>query len=97
VGGNRFAAGHATSKEEFERIPIASERNSLELGRRGSPELVTVMSETLSARPALLQRTVVMVAAVIAGLFAGGAVVLWAHYGAAVFYEIILAGLNACF
>ena len=22
---------------------------------------------------------------------------LWAHYGTAVFYEIIVAGLNACF
>jgi len=35
------------------------------------------------------------IAAVVAVLLAGTAV-LWAHYGTAVFYEMIVAGLAAC-
>jgi len=30
-------------------------------------------------------------------LLIAGTVVLWAHYGTAVFYETILAGIAACF
>jgi hypothetical protein len=37
----------------------------------------------------------VAIAAVVALLLAGTAV-LWAHYGTAVFYEMIVAGLAAC-
>jgi hypothetical protein len=37
----------------------------------------------------------VAIAAVVAVLLAGTAV-LWAHYGTAVFYEMIVAGLAAC-
>jgi predicted secreted protein len=55
------------------------------------------MSETTSESSATVQRKVVTVAAVFAGLIVVAAVALWAHYGAAVFYEVILAGLNACF
>jgi hypothetical protein len=32
-----------------------------------------------------------------AGALAAGTAALWFHYGTAVFYETILAGLNACF
>jgi hypothetical protein len=41
--------------------------------------------------------------AVLIGLAAGAAVLatataaLWAHYGTAVFHEMILAGINTCF
>jgi len=38
-----------------------------------------------------------MLAAGLAGLLLAAAVVLWAHYGSAVFYEMILAGIAACF
>ena len=31
------------------------------------------------------------------GLLTAGTVALWAHYGTAVFYETVLAGINACF
>jgi hypothetical protein len=31
------------------------------------------------------------------GLVLAGTVTLWAHYGTAVFYEMIVAGLAACF
>ncbi len=36
-------------------------------------------------------------AAIVAGLLVVSAGALWTYYGTAVFYEIILAGLNACF
>jgi hypothetical protein len=35
--------------------------------------------------------------AAIVGALAAGAVVLWAHYGSAVFFEMIMAGLALCF
>jgi hypothetical protein len=40
---------------------------------------------------------VLIAAAVVAGLLVAFTGALWAHYGTAVFYEIILSGLNACF
>lgn len=40
---------------------------------------------------------VLVAAAVVAGLLVAFTGALWVHYGTAVFYEIILAGLNACF
>jgi hypothetical protein len=55
------------------------------------------MSETTPEPSATTQRTVATVAVVAAGLVVAAAVALWAHYGKAVFYEMILAGLNACF
>ena len=38
-----------------------------------------------------------IVAAVVAGAVLMGAIALWAHYGAAVFFEMIVSGLEACF
>ena len=32
-----------------------------------------------------------------AGVLAAAAAALWAHYGTTVFYETIVAGINACF
>jgi hypothetical protein len=40
---------------------------------------------------------VIVVSAGVAGILLAGALVLWAHYGSAVFYEMILAGIAACF
>jgi hypothetical protein len=31
------------------------------------------------------------------GILLAGTIALWAHYGTAVFYEMILAGIGACF
>jgi len=45
----------------------------------------------------LLPRPVLFVVALALGALAAGTVALWAHYGTAVFYETILAGINACF
>jgi hypothetical protein len=40
-------------------------------------------------------RPLLIVAAVL-GILLAGTVALWAHYGTAVFYEMIVAGLAAC-
>lgn len=53
------------------------------------------MPEVLSAsRPGT--RPLMIVGAVVA-LLVGATLALWAHYGTAVFYEMILAGLALCF
>ena len=47
-------------------------------------------SAVTSSRP-------LMIVAAAGGVVLAGTVALWAHYGTAVFYEMILAGLAACF
>ena len=54
------------------------------------------MSETSSAVTFRLSPPLLIVAAVV-GILLAGTVALWAHYGTAVFYEIIAAGIAACF
>jgi hypothetical protein len=53
------------------------------------------MPETASAAPSLMSRPLVLIAAVV-GILLAGTVALWAHYGTAVFYEMIVAGIAAC-
>lgn len=57
----------------------------------------TPISQPPLKPPAPLQRMAVTAAAIGGGLVTAVAVGLWAHYGTAVFYETILAGLAACF
>ena len=52
------------------------------------------MAETAAPRP--LSRPLIAVAGVIAVALAG-TVLLWAYYGATVFFETIRAGFVACF
>jgi hypothetical protein len=52
------------------------------------------MPEVVAA-PSLLSRPL-MIAAAVAGLLVAGTLALWLHYGTAVFYEMILAGLALC-
>jgi hypothetical protein len=57
----------------------------------------TAMPDSMAAmRPRFSRPLAVVVTAVVVLLLAG-TVALWAHYGTAVFYETILAGLAACF
>ncbi|WP_034464318.1 hypothetical protein [Afipia sp. P52-10] len=50
------------------------------------------------ALPALQRLPVALVTAVaVALLFLAGALALWVHYGTAVFFETIAAGIAACF
>jgi hypothetical protein len=54
------------------------------------------MSESTTLSPPRFTRPLMVVAAT-AGLLLAGTVALWAHYGTAVFYETILAGIALCF
>ncbi len=53
------------------------------------------MPETVSASSPGHVRPLLLVAAAF-GMLLAGTVALWAHYGTAVFYEMIVAGLTAC-
>jgi hypothetical protein len=54
------------------------------------------MSEIQSAPPRHSPRAAFIVSAA-AGLLLVVTVALWAHYGTAVFYEMILSGIATCF
>jgi hypothetical protein len=45
----------------------------------------------------LAARSIILAAAGIVGLLLVASLALWVHYGSAVFYEMILAGIAACF
>jgi hypothetical protein len=53
------------------------------------------MSEASSAVTFRLSPALLILAAVV-GILVAGTVALWAHYGTAVFYEMIVAGIAAC-
>ncbi len=44
-----------------------------------------------------LASAIVIGAAVLAAMGLTGALVLWFHYGTAVFFEMIVSGISACF
>jgi len=54
------------------------------------PDIVS-SSEHVASRPAVLA------AAAVAGMLLAATVALWLHYGSTVFYEMIAAGISACF
>lgn len=54
------------------------------------------MPDAVPTSPHQTIRPVLIVAAAIGVLFAA-TLALWMHYGTAVFYEMILAGIAACF
>jgi hypothetical protein len=53
------------------------------------------MPETVSAAAPSLSRPLLLIAAAV-GILMAGTVALWLHYGTAVFYEMIVAGIAAC-
>ena len=55
------------------------------------------MSDYSSGTRRSASRLVLFGLAAGAGVVATATAALWAHYGTAVFYEMILAGINACF
>jgi hypothetical protein len=55
----------------------------------------TPMTQATAAPTSPISRPLLLVAAA-AGLLLAGTVALWAHYGTAVFYEMILAGIALC-
>jgi hypothetical protein len=54
------------------------------------------MPDAASASMRSVSRALLIAAAAM-GILVGAALVLWARYGTAVFYEMILAGIAACF
>ena len=59
---------------------------------------VKVMPEDVSISDAVApRRAAIALAAGVLGVVLAGTVALWAHYGTAIFFEIIRAGLIACF
>jgi hypothetical protein len=53
------------------------------------------MRETVVAAPSRISRPLIAVAA-LGGVLLAATVALWAHYGTAVFFETIVAGIAAC-
>ena len=53
------------------------------------------MPETASVTSFVFSRPLALVAAA-AGIVLAATLALWAHYGTAVFYEMIVAGIAAC-
>jgi hypothetical protein len=53
------------------------------------------MTSTLSTPSRLAQRPLMIVAAAV-GILLAATAALWAHYGTAVFYEMIVAGIATC-
>jgi hypothetical protein len=49
-----------------------------------------------AAHPSARLSTALGFAGAVAGLLVAATMVLWAHYGTAVFYEMIVAGIAAC-
>jgi hypothetical protein len=59
---------------------------------------VKAMPEDISFSDAVApRRAAIVFAAGALGLVLAGTVALWAHYGTAIFFEMIRAGLVACF
>jgi hypothetical protein len=54
------------------------------------------MLEAASAASKRAPRVPLVIAAAVLGAVLAGTVLLWAHYGSAVFYEMIVSGLAAC-
>ena len=59
--------------------------------------MIPTMSDHSSGMARVVARPVWLAVAAGAGIVAAATAALWAHYGTAVFYEMIQAGINACF
>jgi hypothetical protein len=55
------------------------------------------MPEIAAEQPRNAARPVVLALAAFVGALLAATIALWAHYGTAVFYEVIAAGIAFCF
>jgi hypothetical protein len=77
---------------------VARDRSYVKGGPNGRIATKSTMAEELTnSEVAAPSRNAVLAAAAIVGVLLAGTVALWAHYGTAVFFETIRAGLIACF
>ena len=81
------------SRGDMCRLPS---RRAAGLSKPGTRESELAMPEATVDTPDLASRPFLLVAAV-AGVLIAGTLALWAHYGTAVFFEMIAAGIAACF
>jgi hypothetical protein len=51
----------------------------------------------IGSSPRTSGRPLILTAAMAGGMLMAAALALWAYYGSTVFYEMIVAGLQACF
>ena len=56
-----------------------------------------IMSESAANADILPRRAAILLVSAVVGALLAGSVALWAHYGTAIFFETIRAGLLACF
>jgi hypothetical protein len=79
------------------KASLARARNSAYLEAMARP--IPTQNGMLSATPPKARAASVIVwsAAVLGALAVVGAAALWFHYGTAVFFEMIAAGIAACF
>jgi hypothetical protein len=59
--------------------------------------MTRTIPEDMSGSGRSTSRPVLIVLAAGVGALVAATAALWAHYGTAVFYETIVAGINACF
>jgi hypothetical protein len=74
--------------------PIAGNRHRAYVMDDQAAEGVPMSKAATAATPRLSRPLLLAVAA--GGLLVAATLALWAHYGTAVFYEMILAGLALC-
>jgi len=66
--------------------------------RRSAAGMLEKLPKEMSmAADVSLQRIVPILLTVVIGLVLAGTIMLWVHYGTAVFFETIRAGFIACF
>ena len=59
--------------------------------------MTPTIPEGIAGSQHLGSRPVALALGAVAGMLAAGTGALWGYYGTAVFYETIVAGINACF
>ena len=59
--------------------------------------MTPTIPEGIAGSQRLGSRPVALALGAVAGMLVAGTVALWGYYGTAVFYETIVAGINACF
>jgi hypothetical protein len=77
-----MAGGNACPPKEFAMLQPLSSPQEIPAAQASAGRVATAIG---------------IAAAVIATVVVIGAIALWAHYGTAVFFEMIVSGLGACF
>ena len=85
----------APASAYFSAIAFSSEAGTRSREENASKRIT--MAHTASIAPNKTANRILVVAAVGLGMACAAAAMLWAHYGTAVFFEMIAAGIAMCF